>query len=241
MTGGTGYTSAPTVVISAPPSGGTQAVATATVANGQVTAITVSTAGVGYTAQVPPVITFTGGGGSGATAIAIASFANTRSMGGLVYQMQNQTLNSVGNANVGTSYSSGNVALTSSALNGFIGTSANYGKTIDTILAGNVLKSRISSFTVNNTRNVDASSGLLYQNVDVYSSDFGIVKIQYHRYVPGASIIGYIQDYFATGFLDPMHYEDRPANGYYMAGSIVGEPTCQLSNPFAGFFQTGLM
>jgi hypothetical protein len=240
MTNGTGYTSAPTVTFSAPPSG-TTATGTAVVANGQVTSVTITLAGSGYTAAVPPTISFTGGAGSGATAIAIASFANTRSMGGMVYQLQNQVLNGSSNANVGTSYSSGNVALTSGALNGFLGTSANYGRTIDTVLVGNVLKSRISSFTVNNTREVAASDNAVYQTISVYNSDFGPVHIQYHRYAPGSSVIGYVQDFFAVGFLDHMHYEERPAAGYYVAGSIVGEPTCQLSNPFAGMYQQGLM
>ena len=62
--GGTGYTSAPTVVISG--GGGTGATATATVANGEITGITVDSDGTGYTS--PPTISFTGGGGSGATA-----------------------------------------------------------------------------------------------------------------------------------------------------------------------------
>jgi len=68
--GGTGYTSAPTVVIT--PVGGntptTAATATATVSGGAVTSISVTNNGVGYTSA--PTISFTGGGGSGATAIA---------------------------------------------------------------------------------------------------------------------------------------------------------------------------
>ena len=68
--GGTGYTSAPTVVIT-PVSGNTPTVAataTATVSGGAVTSISVTNNGSGYTSA--PLISFTGGGGSGATAIA---------------------------------------------------------------------------------------------------------------------------------------------------------------------------
>lgn len=71
--GGSGYTSAPTVVFSG--GGGTGATATATIAGGQVTGIvfandeiTGKKIGKGYTA--PPDITFTDGGGTGATATA---------------------------------------------------------------------------------------------------------------------------------------------------------------------------
>jgi hypothetical protein len=68
--GGTGYTSAPTVVYTG--GGGTGATATAVLGTGatatQVVSITVNTVGSGYTSV--PAITFTGGAGSGAAATA---------------------------------------------------------------------------------------------------------------------------------------------------------------------------
>ena len=67
--GGTGYSSAPTVVIT-PVSGNTPTVAataTATISGGAVTSISVTGNGVGYTSA--PIISFTGGSGSGAQAI----------------------------------------------------------------------------------------------------------------------------------------------------------------------------
>ena len=54
---GSGYRSAPTITLSAPPSGGTQATATCTVNNGAVNAVTVTNPGTGYT--TPPTVTFT--------------------------------------------------------------------------------------------------------------------------------------------------------------------------------------
>lgn len=67
--GGTGYTSAPTVTIDAPTGGGggTTATATATVLGGAVTAITITNGGSNYVAI--PKVTITGGGGSGAQAV----------------------------------------------------------------------------------------------------------------------------------------------------------------------------
>jgi autotransporter-associated beta strand protein len=64
--GGSGYTTAPTVVIS----GGTGAAAVATVSGGAVTAITVGNRGSAYSGR--PTVSFTGGGGSGATATVTA-------------------------------------------------------------------------------------------------------------------------------------------------------------------------
>jgi len=73
--GGTGYTSAPAVIISAPnTSNGVQATAVATITANAVSSITITEAGTGYTSS--PTITFNGGGGSGANAVAgITTFA----------------------------------------------------------------------------------------------------------------------------------------------------------------------
>ncbi|MBS1782856.1 MAG: hypothetical protein JSS78_07305, partial [Bacteroidetes bacterium] len=64
--GGSGYSSAPTVVFTG--GGGTGATATSVVVSGAVTAIKVTNIGSGYTSA--PTISFTGGSGSGATATA---------------------------------------------------------------------------------------------------------------------------------------------------------------------------
>jgi len=69
---GTGYTSVPTVTISAPSLAyGTTATAVASVVSNKVSAITVTNAGSGYTTA--PTVTITGGGGSSATATASVS------------------------------------------------------------------------------------------------------------------------------------------------------------------------
>ena len=76
---GSGYTSAPTVVISAPDqTGGQQANAVATLVTGgsNVGSVSLSNAGTGYTNGANLTVSFIGGGGSGAAAIAgINTFA----------------------------------------------------------------------------------------------------------------------------------------------------------------------
>ena len=62
---GSGYTSAPTVTISAP-SSGTTATVTATLTGATVTGLGITNAGVGYTST--PTASFSGGGGTGAAA-----------------------------------------------------------------------------------------------------------------------------------------------------------------------------
>ena len=71
--GGSRYTSIPTVSISAPSSGGTQATAVASILNGVVTSITVTNPGSGYTTTPSITITPAAGDvtGSGATAVAV--------------------------------------------------------------------------------------------------------------------------------------------------------------------------
>lgn len=66
--GGTGYTSAPTVAITG--GGGTGATATATVSAGSVTGFTITNAGSGYT-SAPTIALTGGGGGTGAAATAV--------------------------------------------------------------------------------------------------------------------------------------------------------------------------
>ena len=74
--GGTSYTTAPTVTVSAPTNGGVTATATATITSGAVTSIAIVTAGTGYSAT--PTITFSGGGGSGATATVAYTVAGVK-------------------------------------------------------------------------------------------------------------------------------------------------------------------
>ena len=61
--GGTGYTTAPNVIISPPPSG-TVATATATISGGSITSIKITNSGSGYTTA--PTVTLSGGNGSNA-------------------------------------------------------------------------------------------------------------------------------------------------------------------------------
>lgn len=70
VTGGSGYTAAPTVTISAPDqANGVQANAVATITANAVTSISLVNAGTGYTNAANLSITFAGGAGSGANAI----------------------------------------------------------------------------------------------------------------------------------------------------------------------------
>jgi len=131
------------------------------------------------------------------------------------------------------------VSLTSDMLNSYLGNAWTAGGDHDTILVGRTLKERISSFTVGNTRNIDAKAAELVGRVDIYDGDHGRVEIVKHRYVNYISgtvtntLVSYIKDFVQIGFLDEPHYEDRARTGYYKAGAIVGEATIQVDNELA--------
>lgn len=139
------------------------------------------------------------------------------------------------------------VSLTSDMLNFFLQNAWQNGGEHDTVLVGATLKSRISSFTSTNTRNVAADDATIVGRVDVYDSDYGRVEIVLHRYVNQMAansylaLATYIKDYVKVGFLDQPHYEDRAQLGYYKAGSVVGEATVMLANRLAAQNIRGLL
>ena len=124
--GGSGYTSAPNVAISASQeTGGINAAATATISNGAVTSITLTESGTGYTDLPNVTVTITGGGGSNATATAtgfsqvgqaIATFS------GRVWISDNRTVyySAADSFNDFGSISAGNIILVDSTLHGNI-------------------------------------------------------------------------------------------------------------------------
>jgi len=124
-------------------------------------------------------------------------------------------------------------------LNAYLMEALNQGASHDTVLVGPTLKTRISMFSENNTRNIPASDAELVGRVDVYDSDGGRVKVIYHRYVNSISgavtnaLVSYASDYIQIGFLDEPHYEDRAQTGYFKSGAIVGEATVQVDNELA--------
>lgn len=140
------------------------------------------------------------------------------------------------------------VSLTSDIFDGLLQNAWEFGGAEhDTVLVGRTLKARISSFTVGNTRNVDASEATLYGRIDVYDSTVGRVKVILHRFANNLSantynsMVTYIQDFVQIGFLDEPHYEDRAKTGYYKPGAVVGEATVQLSNRLAAQLVRGLL
>jgi hypothetical protein len=165
---GSGYTTAPTVTISAPnQSGGVQANATASLTSGANTVafVSLSNAGSGYNAS--PTITFTGGGGSGATAVsAYTTFAtgtvtiNVISGGAGYTNAANTTISITGGGGsgaVGNAVISGNVVtqvvMTNPGIN-----YTNSANIVVTISGGGATNNAILQGIVNTTQNVSVAT-----------------------------------------------------------------------------------
>lgn len=143
------------------------------------------------------------------------------------------------------------VSLNSDRFNSFLGNAWDAGANHEVVLVGRTLKERISSFTSSfSTRNVAAEDALTVGRVDVFDSDHGRVTIVKHRYISNNNgltpantqwMATYIPDYVKIGFLDEPHFEDRPNDGYFKAGSIVGEATVMVANEKAVQFVQGLL
>jgi len=148
-----------------------------------------------------------------------------------------------------TQHSSTGVSLSEAMFNDYIGNAWSQGAEIDTVLANKYLKRKISGFTAGSTKSIDISKAELVGRVDIYDGDFGRVTVVKHRYAvttapgtyPGDNLVGFQSDLIKIGFLDKPHYEDRPAAGYFKAGSVVGEATVQVGSEKAVFSTTCLV
>jgi len=113
----------------------------------------------------------------------------------------------------------------------------------DLILVPAGLKRKISSFTAGSTKNVDASDKRLTRPVAVYESDFGVHRIMAHKDLLNSAgtvhMLGLREDKWRIAYLRRPFSEDRPKDGDYKSGEIIGEATIEYLAERANFKQTG--
>lgn len=168
--------------------------------------------------------------------VAASGNASTaREMGGIFDQV---TTNKVANAAV---------AFTETLFVDYMGqvwgTSA---KGVDAAYVGAKGKRVISGFTAGSTKYIESKDKRLVNAVDVYESDFGIIKLFLHRFINdvlAAANTGNIallnESTWAIAFLREANNFDAPKGGDYEKGSIIGEATLEGRYEKANFVGKG--
>lgn len=166
---------------------------------------------------------------------AAGNAATAREMGGIFDQV---STNKVANAAV---------AFTETLMNDYFaqvwGTSA---KAPDAVYVGAKGKRVISGFTAGSTKYTEVKDKRLINTVDVYESDFGVVKMFLHRFINdvlAAGSTGNIailrEDTWAIADLRAPNNFDAPKGGDYEKGAILGETTLEGLYEKANFVGKG--
>lgn len=113
----------------------------------------------------------------------------------------------------------------------------------DLVLVPGGLKRKISAFTAGSTRYIMSEDKRLVNPVMVYESDFGVHRIMAHKDVLNSAgtvhMLGLKEDKWRIAYLRKPVAEDRPKDGDYTPGEIIGEFTLEYLAQRANFKQTG--
>jgi len=115
--------------------------------------------------------------------------------------------------------------LTETILNDGIQKAWEAGGDPDTVVVCGKHKRLISGFTGGATKNIDANDKRLVASVDVYESDFGIVKIIPNRFMLTDRLFILSKEYWKTAYLRPFKQEDLQPQGSRKEKVIEGELT----------------
>jgi hypothetical protein len=102
------------------------------------------------------------------------------------------------------------------------------------IWVGAYQKRKISSFCLDcETRTIGASEKKLVNSIDVYESDFGLRRINLHRYMYSRELLMTDEEYLAIAVLRAIKAELLARVGNHVAGMIEGELTLEVLAPAA--------
>ena len=97
----------------------------------------------------------------------------------------------------------------------------------DTVVCNGAYKRTISSFTAGVTKTLSAGDKRLVAAVDIYESDFGVVRILPHRYMVSGKIFILDKSFWKVAYLRPFAIKDVPPTGDYIRKAILGELTLE--------------
>lgn len=150
--------------------------------------------------------------------------STAREMGGIFNKI---TTNSIDAASA---------SLTETLLGDYLQLAWQAGGNVDAAYVGAKLKRRVSGFTAGGVKNYDQTDKRLVNAIDIYESDFGVVKLFMHRFVD--SVVAAVNTFNLLLLTEstwkntplqgrePKNY-DAPKGGDYEKGSIVGEMTLE--------------
>lgn len=132
------------------------------------------------------------------------------------------------------------VSLSEDILNSYFQLVYESGGEVDEVFVPATLKRRISGFTGGATKNIDAEDQRLVNSVDVYESDFGVVRVNLHRHVTVSGdtnndIVGVQSDKWAVAHLREPKNVDLAKDGDNSKGMIIGEFTLECRAEAANF------
>ena len=117
--------------------------------------------------------------------------------------------------------------LTETLLNDGIQTAWQAGGQPDVVVCSGKQKRVISGFTAGLLRTVDAEDKRLVASIDVYESDFGIVKVIASRFMPNNKILILESGKWKTAYLRPFQTEDIAKTGDSIEKALIGELTLE--------------
>lgn len=103
----------------------------------------------------------------------------------------------------------------------------------DTIMMGPLAKQTFSTFTGNATRRTDAEDAKLWASIDVYVSDFGVLKAVVNRRQRARDVWVLQSDKWAVATLRPLFTQDLAKTGDSMKKQLIVEYTLECRNPKA--------
>jgi hypothetical protein len=95
----------------------------------------------------------------------------------------------------------------------------------DTVVVSGGNKRLISNWSTNMNRQMSQTDKKLVRKLDVYESDFGLVKIIVDRWMPDTDIFLVDSQYIETRFLRPFKKHDLPKTGDSLKQILIGELT----------------
>jgi len=120
------------------------------------------------------------------------------------------------------------------------------GSEITDVYVGSLMKRRISSFTAGATKFMQTEPKRVIDTVDVYESDFGVLRVHLHRYVqqPGDAtgrVLGLNIDKWKIAYLRKPFIQELSRSGDYVKRQVIGDITLECKNEVTNFFIEGFL